>query len=64
MLIISYHESFESEFLIIWGMSFLEKWQLEKFSVNKVDCDGNILLSAKKKLKILLFLKKGKQCTC
>ena len=30
-------------------MPFLEKWQLaNKFSVIKVDCDGNTLLSIKK----------------
>ena len=39
-------------------MSFLEKWQLaNKFSVSKVDCDGNTLLFAKKELKISLFFK-------
>ena len=44
-------------------MSFLEKLHLDnKFSVSKVNCDGNTLLlgmsehcSAKKMLKILLF---------
>ena len=44
---------FESEFLTIWRMSFLEKWQLaNKFFVSEVDCNGNTLLSAKKDLKI------------
>ena len=33
---------FEPEFLIIWRMSFLEKWHLaNKFPVSKVDYDGN-----------------------
>ena len=49
---------FESEFLIIWRISFLEKWQLaDKFSVSKFDCDGNTLLFAKKELKISHLLK-------
>ena len=43
---------FQFEFLIIWRMSALEKWQLaEKFSFSKVNCDGNTLSSAKKKKK-------------
>ena len=42
-------------------MSFLEKWQLaNKFSASKVDCDGNIHLSAKKKKDFFL----NQQCTC
>ena len=37
----------------------MEKWELaNKFSVSKVDCDGNTLLSACKELKISLFEKK------
>ena len=40
---------FDSELLIIWRMSFLEKWQLaNKFSVSKFDYDDKTLLSAKK----------------
>ena len=50
---------FESEFLIIWRMSFLEKWQLaNKLSISKVDCDGNTLLSTKKRVADLTFKKK------
>ena len=55
---------FESEFLIIWPMSLLEKWELaNKFSVRKVDCDGNTLLSTKKELNNSLFFL-NQQCTC
>ena len=50
-------------FLIIWTMSFLEKWQLaNEFSVSKVNSDDYPLFlgmmehcSAKKVLKISLF---------
>ena len=50
-------------FLIIWTMSFLEKWQLaNEFSVSKVNCDDYPLFlgmmehcSVKKVLKISLF---------
>ena len=58
----------------VWGsdylrMSFLEKWQLaNEFSVCKVNCDGNTLLSAKQELKVSLFFKKStivrKHCSC
>ena len=49
---------FESEFLIIWRMSFLENWQLgNKFSVSKVDCDRNTLLLGKKSSGFHYFLK-------
>ena len=55
---------FESEFLIIWRMPFLEKWQLaNKFSVSKVDCDSNTLLSANKRVEDFRFLKKNQQFT-
>ena len=51
MLIISWPWAlFQSGFLIIWRISFLEKWQLaNKFSVSKVNCDGNTLPSVCKK---------------
>ena len=55
---------FESEFLIIWTMYFLEKWQLaNKFFASKVNCDGNTLLSAKKELKNSFFFL-NQPCTC
>ena len=68
MLVISWPWAlFESRFLIIWRMSFLEKWQLaNEFSVSKVNCDGNTFLlgtrehcSAKTGLKISLFFFKS-----
>ena len=49
---------FESGFLIICRMHFLEKRQLaNEFSASNCDvnCDGNALLSAKKGLKTSLF---------
>lgn len=50
---------FESGFLIIWKTFFLEQWQLtNKFSVRKVNCDGNTLLPAKREL--TLFFKTNK----
>ena len=57
---------FESEFLIIWRIYFLEKWQLaNEFSVSKVSCDLYTLLSAKKQLKnSLLFFKNLLVFTC
>ena len=48
----------------VWVSDYLEdvlfgKWELaNKFSVSKVDCDSNILLSACKELKISLFEEK------
>ena len=51
---------FKYGFPNIWRMSFLGKWQLaNEFSVGKVNCDGNTLLSAKKEFKILFFFKKN-----
>ena len=48
---------FESGFLIIWRMSFLEKWQLSNFFVSKINCDSNTHLSAKKSWRFHYFLK-------
>ena len=70
MLIKSWPWAFHSGFLIIWRMSFLEKWQLANtFSVTKVNCDGNTLLSAKKDLRFHHLLKISnkpvrKLCSC
>ena len=63
MLIIWPCALFESRFLIIRRMSFLEKWQLaHESSVSKVNCGGDTLLldmtehcSPKKVLRISLF---------
>ena len=45
-------------------MHFLEKWQLaNKFFVRKVNCDGNTLLSAKKRVEEFNFFK-NQPCTC
>ena len=58
-----------SEFLIIWRMSFLEKWHLtNNSSVSKFDCDGKMLLSAKKSFTIFTIIFKislffNQQCT-
>ena len=47
---------FDSGFLIVWRISFLEKWKLtNEFSIGNDNCDNNTLLPAKKGLKILLF---------
>ena len=57
MLIILCHEPYLSlSFWLFGECPFYEKWLLaNKFSVSKVGCDGNTLLSAKKELKNSLF---------
>ena len=62
MLIISWSWSlFKSRFLIIWRMSYLEKWQLvNEFSVSRVNCGGNTLLLQKKVKDFTLFFEINK----
>ena len=62
MVIISWSWSlFKSRFLIIWRMSYLEKWQLvNEFSVSRVNCGGNTLLLQKKVKDFTLFFEINK----
>ena len=57
MLIVSCHELYSSP--RFWLFGECPFWKNDnKFSVSKVDCDGNTLFSAKKELKISLFKKR------
>ena len=64
MLIKSWPWAFQSGLLIIWRMSFLEKWQwANRFFLSQVNCYGITHFSAQKELKISLFFL-NQQCTC
>ena len=60
MLIISCHEPYSSVSFWLFGEC---PFEANEFSVSKVNCDGDTLLSTKKELKISLFFK-NQQCTC
>ena len=67
MLIIAFHEPYSSlSFWLFGECPFCKNDNYElanKFSVSKVDSDGNTLLPARKELKVSLK-KKNQQCTC